>query len=331
MRVSILAYDGCLAAEIFGLADVLLIANRIARLQQPRDAEPFQVTVIGVRGDSVQAAGGVRLGVQAPHPACDLLVAPAFDVAGLADIGRVLGGLGPEIAFLARAASRGPVAAVCGGAFLLGEAGLLAGRRATTAWAFAPELARRYPTALIDLDAMLVRDGPVTTTGAFSAAHDLAQELVRERAGDDLARALGKFTLLDGARASQAPYLDARMLAGPREGFSQGIIRWLEARLAEPYSLERLAAAFHVSSRTLLRRFKAETGRTPLEQLQDLRIGRAKHLLESTDLGLAQVAEQIGYLDLSTFSRLFARMADLTPSAYRRRFRPRAQLVSGWA
>lgn len=323
MRVSILAYDGCLAAEIFGLADVLLIANRMARFRRPRDPEPFEVTVIGARGGSVEAAGGVALGVQAPPPACDLLVVPAFDLASLAELDRVLGALGPEIAFIARAARRGPVAAVCGGAFLLGEAGLLAGRRATTAWAFAPELARRHPAGQVELDAMLVRDGPITTTGAFSAAHDLAQDLVRERAGEGLARALGKFTLLDGARSSQAPYLDARMLARPREAFSQGVIRWLQHRLAEPYSLERLAGAFHVSSRTLLRRFKAETGRTPLEQLQDLRVGRAKQLLESTDLSLAQVAEQIGYLDLSTFARLFARKADLTPAAYRRRFRPR--------
>lgn len=328
MRVSILAYDGCLAAEVFGLADVLLIANRLARARRPRDAELFEVTVIGARGDSVAAAGGVRLSVRAPDAPCDLLVVPAFDLAGLAEFDGVLGALGPEIALIARAARRGPVAAVCGGTFLLGEAGLLAGRRATTAWAFAAELARRHPAALVDLDALLVRDGPITTTGAFSAAHDLALDLVRQRAGDGLARALGKFTLLDGARTSQAPYLDPRMMARPREGFSQGVVRWLQLRLAEPYSLDGLADAFHVSSRTLLRRFKAETGLTPLEQLQDLRIGRAKELLEATDLSLAQVAEQIGYLDLSTFARLFARKADLTPAAYRRRFRPRPPAVA---
>ena len=329
MRISVLTYDRCLAAEVFGLADVLLIANRLAGLRRPREAAPFEVSVIGARGGPVVAAGGVSLGLEPAPAACDLLVVPAFEVVGAAELDATLSKLGPEISLIRRAAVRGPVAAICGGAFLLGEAGLLDGRRATTAWAFAGELARRYPSADVLSEALLVRDGPVTTSGAFSAAHDLALAIVRERLGDAAVRALAKVTLLDAGRTSQAPYLDPRLHVRARDGFSQSVSRWLRQRLAEPYSLERLAQALNVSTRTLLRRFKAQTGCTPLDHLQDLRVGRAKQLLEASDLGLGEIAREVGYLDLATFSRLFARKAQMTPAAYRRRFRGRAEGEAG--
>ena len=306
---------------MFGLADVLLFANRLAALRRPNEAAPFEVSVISARQGTVTTAGGVGLIAAPALAACDLLVVPAFEVVSAAELDDVLSTLGPEVAFIRHAAARGRVAAICGGAFLLGEAGVLDGRRATTAWAFAGELARRYPAADVLSDALLVRDGPVTTSGAFSAAHDLALALVRERLGEGPARALAKVTLLDVGRTSQAPYLDPRLHVRARDGFSQSVSRWLGQRLAEPYSLDRLAQALNVSSRTLLRRFKAQTGRTPLEHLQDLRIGRAKQLLEASDLGLGEVAREVGYLDLATFTRLFARKAQITPAAYRRRFR----------
>jgi transcriptional regulator GlxA family with amidase domain len=321
MRVSILAFDGCLGAEVFGLADLLLIANRIGAGRG--GPAPFEVRVVSVGGGSVDAAGGVRLATRRPAPT-DLLVVPAFDLEGGGALDRVLARLAPEVAFLAREGVRTPVAAICGGAFLLAGAGLLDGRRCTTAWAFAAELARRHPSARVEAEALLVRDGPVTTSGAFSAGHDLALQLIREHASDGLARAVARFTLLDGERDSQAPYIDVRMLERARAPFARRVTRWLELRLAEPYSLERLAAAFHVSERTLSRRFKAETGRTPLEQLQDLRVAQARRLLETTGLSLAEVAGQVGYLDVSTFARLFSRRVRVTPAAYRRRLRLRS-------
>jgi transcriptional regulator GlxA family with amidase domain len=139
-----------------------------------------------------------------------------------------------------------------------------------------------------------------------------------------LARAVARLTLLDGGRDSQAPYIDVRMMARSREPFGLAVTRWLQLRLAEPYSLERLAAAFHVSERTLLRRFKADTGVTPLEHLQALRVDQAQRLLETTGLGLAEVAGLVGYLDVSTFARLFSRRVSVSPAAYRRRFRAAA-------
>lgn len=324
MRVSILAYDGCLGFEIFGLADVLLIANRISNLKRPDRAVPFSVDVVGATGNTgVRLAGGTYLAVKAPSVRVGLLVVPAFDLANAAAIDSTLARLTAEIELIARAGVQNPVAGICGGSFLLAEAGLLNGRRAATAWVFEDQLALRYPSVKVESEAMLVRDGPITTTGAFSASIDLALQLVSDCAGPELARDVGRIGLLDNSRSTQGPYVDAGLLrrAG-HQSFAQRVTAWLETRLAEPYSLKRLAGAFHVSDRTLLRRFKAEAGRTPLDQLQNLRIGHAKRLLETTTASLAEIAEQVGYRDLSTFSKLFVRKVSLTPAAYRRRFRP---------
>jgi len=95
----------------------------------------------------------------------------------------------------------------------------------------------------------------------------------------------------------------------------------LEQRLADPYDLATLAAAFHVSPRTLLRRVSAETGQPPLAHLQQARVGKAKLLLESTSLTVAQVTERVGYADVATFGSLFRRLAGQPPAEYRRRFR----------
>ncbi len=322
MHVSVLAYDGCLGLEVFGLADLLLIANRISSATRPGDLPPFTVEVVGVSGGPIRLAGGISLSARRPAARTDLLVVPAFDLIDASDLDEILDRLAPEIDFIMHAGGRQPVASICGGSFLLAEAKLLDRRRATTAWAFTHELARRYPSVKVEFEALLVRDGDVVTSGAISACNDFALQIVREHAGAGLARSVAQFALLDGGRSSQTPYIDERLLTQGRGPFSRGVIDWLKLRLAEPYSLDRLAEAFHVSSRTLLRRFKAETGRTPLEQLQELRIGHARQLLETTAMGLAEIAEEVGYHDLSSFSHLFTRISSVTPAAYRRRFRP---------
>lgn len=321
MRIAILAYDGCMGAEVLGLSDVLLVANRIQAHRAPDQAAPFAVSIIGAREGSVRLAGGAHLSVQAPGP-YDLLVVPAFDFSADAPVEQTLRRLQAEKALIAEAARHRAVASICIGSLLLADAGVLDGRRATTSWAFADQMAALYPKIEIVREAMLVRDGGIVTSGAFTAFGDLALQLIRDRAGASLARAVGRFSLIDGGRDSQAPYLDRRFASKRHESFSRAVAEWFEPRLAERYNLGELARAFHLSSRTLLRRFNAETGRTPLEMLQDLRVERARRLLEATDLSVAQVAEQIGYLDVATFSRLFARKTQLTPAAFRRKFQP---------
>lgn len=324
IRIAILAFDGCMGMEVFGIADTLLMANRIVyALDGAGAGDLFEVTVISVRGGDVMAAGAIRLGTRrAARRQPDLLVVPGMEIGGRSVCVESTSHLGPEVAFIAKSFAKGtPVAAVCVGAFLLGEAGLLDARRATTSWLFGSDLAQRFPQADVDTSAMLIEDGGVTTTGSFSAAFDLALHLIGKVAAPRIQRAVARMGLIDGNRSSQTPFIDSRMLPRAHQTFAASVMAWMEQRLANPYDLGQMAGAFHVSSRTLLRRFKDETGITPLAHLQQARIGKARLLLESTAHSVAQVTEKVGYADVATFGVLFKRLVGQSPAEYRRRFK----------
>lgn len=320
LRIAILAYERSLGIEVFGLLDTLMIANRVARAFGNAGPEPFEVDLVGLSARSVNFAGGIRVGVSRPSGTYDLLVVPGLEIDKGVDWDATLATLPRELAFIRKTFASGTaVASVCIGAFLLGEAGLLANRKATTSWMFAAELGRRYPAVHMHGDAILVEDGAVTTTGAISSALDLAMHIIKRSAGAQLATATARIGLLPSPRASQAPYVDASLIESKLPLFSQNVMQWLGARLTEGYDLERLAQAFHVSSRTLLRRVKAETGTSPLTLLQRARVDKAKRLLNSTTHSLAHITEAVGYSDVATFSRLFAGVVGETPARFRRR------------
>ncbi|MQY05352.1 GlxA family transcriptional regulator [Actinomadura macrotermitis] len=316
LRVGVLAYPGCFASEVFGVPDLLTMAAHVAG----PDRDGYEVSVVSPRR-RVVASGGAALAVSAPGEA-DVLVVPGFELRPGLDVDARLASLAPEIAVVrAHAAAGGAVVSICVGAFLLAEAGLLAGRRATTAWLFADELARRCPDVDVRPDRLVVTDRGVTTTGAFSAMYDFALELIRRHSGAGVARATARVALVDDARSTQTPYVDAALLPQPGHGFARRVMRRLDQDLAAPYDLAALAKAFDVSTRTLLRRFAQETGQSPLEHLQAARVRRARHLLETTDQTVAAVSAAVGYRDPGTFAALFARHTGRRPRDYRAAFR----------
>lgn len=315
-----------MGTEIFAIADVLLIATHMARAMGKVTGAPFDVQVIGLLGKSVNVAGGIAVGTKRPRGVYDLLIVPGLEVSQRGQWTARIAPLQRELAFIQKTFARGtPVASVCVGSFLLAEAGLLDGRKATTAWLFAKELASGYPAVQVSQDAVLIEDGAVTTTGAVSSAFDLAIHIVKRQLGAQVATATARVALLQNPRSSQLPYVDDALIApgaaSLREGFSASVRQWQMHRLAAPYDLEALAQAFHVSSRTLLRRVKAETGQSPLALLQHARVDKAKKLLSITLNSVASITETVGYSDVATFSRLFAKQVGETPAKYRRRHR----------
>ncbi|MDG4857639.1 helix-turn-helix domain-containing protein, partial [Streptomyces sp. T-3] len=168
---------------------------------------------------------------------------------------------------------------------------------------------------------LVVTDKGVTTAAAFSAMYDFALELIRRHSGAGVARTTARVALVDDARESQAPYVDARLLPQPGNEFSQRVMRRLDQNLADRYDLATLSDTFNVSTRTLLRRFGDETGLSPLEYLQTARVRRARHLLETTDRTVASISTTVGYRDSATFAALFARHTGRRPRDYRAGFR----------
>lgn len=317
LRVGVLAYPGCFASEVFGVPDLLTMATHVAG----PDRAGYEVSVVSPRR-RVVASGGVALTV-APLREVDVLVVPGFELIPGLDIDAKISGLPREVAAIrSHAAAGNVVVSICVGAFLLAEAGLLDHRRATTSWLFADELAQRCPGADVRPEHLVVTDKGVTTTAAFSAMYDFALELIREHSGAEVARTTARVALVDDARSSQAPYVDARLLPQPGNEFSHRVRRRLDQNLAARYDLAALAEIFNVSSRTLLRRFAKETGQSPLEYLHSSRVRRARHLLETTDRTVAGICAAVGYRDPGTFAALFAKHTGRRPRDYRATFNP---------
>ncbi|MEV6776950.1 GlxA family transcriptional regulator [Streptomyces syringium] len=316
LRIGVLAYPGCFASEVFGVPDLLTMATHVAGPGH----DGYEVSIVSPRR-RVAASGGAALAVS-PLREVDVLVVPGFELPPGRDMDAKLAPLAPEIAAIrSHAAAGNGVVSICVGAFLLAEAGLLHRRRATTAWLFADELARRCPDADIRPECLVVTDTGVTTTAAFSAMYDFALELIRRHSGAGVARTTARVALVDDARSSQTPYVDARLLPRPGNTFSHRVMRRLDQNLAARYDLAALADTFNVSTRTLLRRFADETGRSPLAHLQSARVRRARHLLETTDRTVAAISAAVGYSDAGTFAALFAKHTGQRPRDYRATFR----------
>ncbi|PLW66460.1 helix-turn-helix domain-containing protein [Streptomyces sp. SCUT-3] len=321
LRIGVLAYPGCFASEVFGVPDLLVMATHVAAAQgavQPT----YETSVVSPRR-RVTASGGSVLDVSAIRPV-DVLIVPGFELSPTLDLDTTLANLEPETASIrSQAASGTAVVSICVGAFLLAEAGLLRGREATTSWLFADRFTDRYADVRLRPEHLVVTDRGVTTTAAFSAMYDFALQLVREHDGHRVARSTARIALVDDARSTQAPYVDPELLPTVGREFSLGVKRWLDQNLGARYDLPALAREFHVSTRTMLRRFGEETGRTPLAYLQTARVRRAEHLLETTDRTVADIAADVGYRDSGAFTGIFVRHTGRRPGEYRATFRRR--------
>ena len=331
--VRLWVYDGVLASTVTGFVDVLAVANAMWRQNAPRIglAPLFAWSVESMSGGPVTSASNHAIAVDAAigarRPADAVVVFGPFVGGGVDAFLRhwdaARADLQPILQALRAVHRRGSrVASVCSGAFLLAEAGLLDGARATTHWALVDAMRRRYPGVAILGDEVLVDNDRTVCSGAMTSYLNLALWLVERHGGAALASATAKVMLIDRQRVSQASYRSLTVQAQARHddalvGKAQ---RCLEQRLQEGIRLPLLAGELAVSERTLNRRFLKALGQTPLQYLQSLRIDHAKNLLETTRLSVETVGAHVGYGDASTFRRLFKRETGLTPKGYQQRF-----------
>ncbi|HKA66511.1 MAG TPA: helix-turn-helix domain-containing protein [Solirubrobacterales bacterium] len=222
---------------------------------------------------------------------------------------------------LRRAAARGArVLSVCTGAFALAHAGLLDGRRAATHWAWAGELARRFPAVEVDPDALYVDEDRVMTSAGLSAGIDLSLHVIRKdfgvAAGERVARHMVAAPHREGGQAQFAKRTPVD--AG---GSLEATRRWAAERLDEPLDVAAMSRHAGASPRTFARRFREETGTTPLQWLLSQRVLEARRLLEESDLPVETVAWRCGFGTAASLRDHFRRMTATTPTAYRRAFK----------
>jgi transcriptional regulator GlxA family with amidase domain len=228
----------------------------------------------------------------------------------------------PLLGALQAAVARGArVLSVCTGAFVLGAAGLLDGRRCTTHWRHAGELARRYPAAVVDPGVLYVDADPVITSAGSAAAIDACLYLVRKEQGAKVANQIARRMVVAPHRVGgQAQFVDRPLPYDVADTLAE-LIGWMERHLDQQVTVAELATLAHMSPRTFARRFVQETGTTPLRWLTGQRILLAQRLLEDTDEDVDQVARQAGFGNATAFRHHFRTWRSTTPQAYRRAFR----------
>ncbi|MEV4350837.1 helix-turn-helix domain-containing protein [Actinoplanes sp. NPDC049596] len=229
------------------------------------------------------------------------------------------------VSALRRAADRGAtVAALCTGAFTLAAAGLLDGRAATTHWAYADDLATRFPQVTVDPDRIYVVDGPIATSAGASAAIDLCLHLIRRDHGADIANRVAREMVVPAHRSGGQAQFSRRPVTPPDPGPTLAeLLDWATDHLDADLSVAALAVRAAMSPRTFIRHFTAATGATPAAWVREQRVRHAEHLLERADGTIAAVARRCGFGSADTLQRHFRRARGVTPEAYRAAFRAR--------
>lgn len=331
-EVVIVIYPGVQSLDLSGPLEVFVGAQQlldVAARSRTESAERrerhyrergYRVRVLSRDGAALATSSGLTL-----TPDGALADAPAR-----IDTLLVAGGLGcmkaatdrALVNWLARAAPRARrTASVCTGAFLLAEAGLLDGRRATTHWASAAELARRYPRVEVDPEPIFVRDGSVWTSAGVTAGMDLALALVEEDLDRDLALAIARHLVLFLRRpGSQSQFSAALLAEQPGREPLREVQRFAVENPGAELSVEAMAERAHLSPRHFARSFRAEVGITPARYVERVRLEAARRCLEDTSDPIGAVALACGFGTAETMRRVFLRTLEVGPAEYRRRF-----------
>jgi len=217
-----------------------------------------------------------------------------------------------------RAAVRLPrVASVCSGALVLAQAGLLDGRRATTHWSRARQMARQFPAVRVEPDRIWVRDGKFWTSAGITAGIDLALAMIAEDHGPDVARSVARQLVVYAQRPGGQTQHSALLDLAPADTPFAALNSWIRAHLCDDLSVAALAARSHMSPRNFARSYTAVTGVTPAKAVERLRVEAARTAIESGTSSLHDVAAQAGFGDLERMRRSFVRMFGAPPSSLR--------------
>jgi len=311
--VAVLALDGVLAFDLSTPVEVF------GRTRLPGGSAAYRVLICGPMAEVDAGAFTLRV----PWGLEMLAEADTIILPGLADPMAAI----PEpvlAALRAAAAQRTRIASICVGAFTLAATGLLNGLRATTHWAAAGELARRYPELDVDANVLFVDNGQLLTSAGAAAGLDLCLHLIWRDHGSAVAADTARLAVMplerDGGQAQFIVYEPPPPEGAPLEP----VLQWLAENAHRDVTLSAIAAQARMSTRTLNRRFREQTGTTPLRWLHRSRLRQAQYLLETTHHPVERIASQVGFGSPTTFRDRFRQLVGTSPQAYRRAFQARA-------
>ena len=259
--------------------------------------------------------------IRAPFGLDALAAADTIVVPGCADVS--VPPPAEAISALREAARHGTrIASICTGAFVLAAAGLLDGLGATTHWVAADALAERFPAIEVRPNVLYVDNGQILTSAGAAAGIDLCLHLVRRDCGSAVAAETARLSVVPLEReGGQAQFIVHDLPPVPQGSIMEPVLRWIEVNLEAQLTVQQMAAHCGMSERTFNRRFREQTGTTPLQWLLRARVRRAQYLLENTGHGVERIAQQAGFGSPTAFRERFRRVAGVAPQAYRASFR----------
>ncbi|MEM7050191.1 MAG: GlxA family transcriptional regulator [Acidobacteriota bacterium] len=317
-RIVFLAFPQVALLDLTGPWEVFSLANTLAGAEP----SPYTLELVSAgKSKTIHSFGGISMEGHRTAKSCrgaiDTMVVPAADP----ELWRS-GSPAESLKILRRLAARSRrVVSICAGAFLLADAGLLDGKKATTHWRGAKELSTRFPKVDVQADSIFVKDGNVYTSAGVTAGIDLALALVEEDLGRalalDCARHLVVFMRRPGGQSQFSTTLAAQQVE--RNSINE-LIAWAADNPSSDLSVESMAERVHMSLRNFSRVFRREVGETPAAYVEKVRVEAARRRLEESDHSLDAVAASCGFGSADSMRRSFHRVVKIAPSDYRRRF-----------
>jgi transcriptional regulator GlxA family with amidase domain len=318
LTISLLIHEDVYTSSIGGVIDLLYGTNEY--LQESGRPEAFRLELIGEKAKNIQLDVPAQFicytTIDQASPS-QLVIIPGFK----GDISAILRKYRDVVSWIGEMHRCGAeVASMCVGSYFLAEAGLLDGKAATSHWASAGDMQRRYPLIRVQSDRIITdQEGVYTSGGGFSALK-LILYFIEKFCGRETALAVSKRFSIDIDYTSQAHFA---VFSGQRQHEDEEILKsqsYIEEHYASDLSIEKVSALCHTGKRNFIRRFKAATHNTPIEYLQRVRVEAAKKVLENEDCPLDEVMDRTGYVDIKTFRLVFKRLTGLSPRDYRKRY-----------
>lgn len=324
VKINLLVTNNCVGSSVLGVMDFLDFCNSLWKLMHPDSGDKaFEYQLYSPNGSHVVCSNNVLLATTdiKDYVPADGIFLTSFYAYDAPAMEQFIGEIAPFNDILQEAAITDQVIATyCTGSFGLAASGILDGKSATTSWWLKNLFQNRFPKVQLAMEELVIEADNILTGGATTSYFNVCLKMVERLTNPVFATQVSKMMLLDRHRLSQQPFIDSAFIISKHDSLVEDIQHWMMEHYQENVTLDQLCEQFNVTKRTLNRRFKASCGETPLNYLQKIRVERAKHLLETTDLAVERIVEMVGYEDPASFRKLFSNETQLTPKAYRQRF-----------
>lgn len=323
-KITILCSNHCLSSSITGFIDAFEIANRLWRQSHEGAENIFEWKLVSSDGQSITASNGLQVAMDGKLPTgkSDIIYIPACQIINeellLKEVDEVVDWSGKWIDDQYKFGAT--IAIGSCGSFVLGKIGLLKDREIAAGWWLKPLIATIHPDIQISANHTVIQSDRIISAGPINSHYNLALKVIEQVSGKYLSTMCMRTLLTDQGSVASLPYEPIQLVMTHTDEEILAAQQWIQKHLHEAFRIQDVANHVHLTERTFLRRFKTATGIAPIEYIKQLKVDLAKHLLETSSLSIKMIVKKIGYNDESTFTALFKKYTNHSPTLYREKF-----------